>query len=397
MMKNKNHKGLKIIIVSSWPPKQCGIATFSQDLRDAVLKYDNTAIVYITAINDIGKKYEYESIVKSEIDQENLDSLDKAAQYINESGADVVSLQHEFGIWGGFEGEFISYFLKKLKIPVVTSLHTVPMITTAKRRENRIRMIKLMAKYSKKTVVVIDEAKKQFMGEYKIPANKVEVIPHGAPDMEFVEAEKGKEKIGLSGKKVITTYGLGSPSKGNDYVIEAMSKILARHPEAVYQILGRPHPTSVQAKEFYQKIEQRVKELGLEKNVLFVKKYLSAEEIIMYLQATDIYITPFIIPEQVSSGTLSYAVVAGRCVVSTHYAHANEMLADGRGVFIEMKNSDDIAEKINDLFDHPEEIKKKQRLAYEYGRRFTWPKVAEKYYEAFGEAAGKRKKQKGCF
>lgn len=388
----KDAKGLKIIIVSSWPPKQCGIATFAQDVRDAVLKYDNTAIINIAAINDIRKKYEYESVVKCEIDQESLDSLDKAAKYINESGADVVSLQHEFGIWGGFDGEFVIYFLKKLKIPVVISLHTVSLVKTAKRREDRIRMIKLMAKYSKKIAVVIEEAKKQLNKEYSIPANKIEVIPHGAPDIEFVEAEKGKEKIGLVGKKVITTYGLGSPNKGNDYVIEAMPKILARHPEAIYQILGRPHPASVQAKEFYQKIEQRVKELGLEKNVLFVKKYLSNEEIIKYLQATDIYITPFTVPEQVSSGTLSFAVVAGRCVVSTHYAHANEMLKDGRGVFIEMKDSDDIAEKVNNLFDNPEEIKKKQKLAYEYGRRFTWPKVAEKYYEVFGEAAGKRKK-----
>lgn len=387
----QNKKGLKIIIISSWPPKQCGIATFAQDVRDAVMKHDNTAIVYIAAINDIGKKYEYESIVKCEIDQENLDSLDRAARYINESGADVVSLQHEFGIWGGFEGAFVDYFLKKLKIPVVTSLHTVPMIQTAKRRENRIRLIKLMAKHSRKTVVVIEEAKKQLNREYKIPANKIEVIPHGAPDMEFMEAEKGKEKIGLIGKKVIATFGLINPNKGIDYVIEAMPKILERHPEAVYQILGRSHPASIQAQEFYKKIQQRVKDLKLGNSVLFINKYLYIDEIIKYLQGSDIYITPYIVPEQVSSGTLSYAVVAGRCIVSTHYAHANEMLSDGRGVFVEMKNSDDIAEKINNLFDNPEEIKKKQKLAYEYGRRFTWSKVAEKYYEIFGEAAGKKK------
>lgn len=389
-MKN-DKKGLKIILVASWPPKQCGIATFAEDLRTAILKYDNTSVVNIAAINDIGKKYEYESIVKCDIDQEDLDSLDKAARYINESGADVVSLQHEFGIWGGFDGEFVSYFLKKIKIPVVASLHTVPLIKTAKRRENRIKLIRLMAKYSKKTIVVIDEAKKQLSGEYKIPANKIEVVPHGAPEMEFMEAEKGKEKVGLTGKKVISTFGLLGPSKGIDYVIEAMPKIIAGHPDAVYQILGRPHPTNLQAQEFYKKIQQRVKDLKLENSVLFVNKYLSIEEIIKYLQATDIYITPYIVPEQVSSGTLSYAVVAGRCVVSTHYAHANEMLKDGRGVFIEMRNSDDIAEKINNLLDHPEEIKKKQKLAYEYGRRFTWPKVAERYFEVFSEAAGKKK------
>lgn len=388
----ENNKGLKIVLVSSWPPKQCGIATFAEDLRAAILKFDNTSIVNIAAINDIRKKYEYESVVKCEIDQENLDSLDKAARYINESGADVVSLQHEFGIWGGFEGEFVSYFLKKLKMPVVVSLHTVPLINTAKRRENRIRLIKLMAKFSKKTIVVIDEAEKQLADEYKIPVKKIETIPHGAPDMEFVEAEKGKEKIGLGGKKVISTFGLITPSKGFEYAIEAMPKILAKHPEAVYQILGRPHPTNNQAQGYYQKIQQRAKELKLENNIIFVNKYLSIEEIIKYLQGTDIYITPYVVPEQVSSGTLSYAVVAGRCVVSTRYAHANEMLKDGRGVFIEMKNSDDIAEKINNLFDNPEEIKKKQKLAYEYGRRFTWPKVAEKYYKVFSEAAGKRKK-----
>lgn len=388
---NKKKKGVKIILVSSWPPKQCGIATFAEDLRNAILRYDNTSIVNIAAINDIRKKYEYEAVVKCEIDQENLDSLDKAARYINESGAEVVSLQHEFGIWGGFEGEFVAYFLKKLKIPVVASFHTVPMIKTAKRRKNRIRLIKLMAKYSKKTVVVIKEAKNQLNEEYGISAKKIEVIPHGAPDMEFVEAEKGKGKLGLSGKKVMATFGLINPNKGINYVIEAMPKILAHHPDAVYQILGRPHPASIQAKEFYKKIEQRVKELGLENSILFVNKYLSIEEIIKYLQATDIYITPYLVPEQVSSGTLSFAVVAGRCVVSTHYAHANEMLKDGRGVFIEMKNSDDIAEKVNNLFDHPEEIRKKEKLAYEYGRKFTWPKVAERYFEVFSEATGKKK------
>jgi glycosyltransferase involved in cell wall biosynthesis len=389
MKKSIQSKGLKIILVSSWPPKQCGIATFAEDLRDAILRHDSTSIVNTVAINDIGGKYKYESVVKCEIDQESLDSLDNVARYINESGADVVSLQHEFGIWGGFEGEFVGYFLKKLKIPVVTSLHTVPLVKTAKRRENRIRLIKLMAKYSKKTVVVIEKAKKQLTNEYKIPAKKIEVIPHGASDMEFVEAEIGKEKIGLSGKKVISTFGLINPNKGIDYIIEAMPKILVKHPDAIYQILGRPHPASIQAKEFYKKIEQKVKELNLEKNVLFVNKYLSTEEIIKYLQATDIYITPYLVPEQVSSGTLSYAVVAGRCVVSTHYAHANEMLKDGRGVFIEMKDSNDIAVKVNNLFDHPEEIRKKEKLAYEYGRRFTWPKVAERYLAVFSEASGK--------
>jgi len=382
-------KGLKILFVASWTPKQCGIGTFAQDLRSTILKYDNTSLAYVVAINDIGKKYEYEPVVKCEIDQEDLDSLDKAARYINESGADVVSVQHEFGIWGGFEGEFVSYFLKRLKIPVITSFHTVPLIKTAKRRENRIRLIRSMAKYCKKIVVVIEEAKNQLNKEYGIPVKKIAVIPHGAPDMEFIETENGKEKAGLSGKKVISTFGLISPNKGIDYVIEAMPKILAKHPAAVYQILGRPHPASAQAKEFYKKIEQRVKDLNLENNVLFVNKYLSIEEIIKYLQATDIYITPYLVPEQVSSGTLSYAVVAGRCVISTHYAHANEMLKDGRGVFVEMKNSDDIAEKVNHLFDHPEEIRQKEKLAYEYGRKFTWPKVAEKYFEAFSEAAGK--------
>lgn len=391
MKKSNNSEGLKILFVASYPPKQCGIGTFTEDIRRAILEYDKRSAAYVVAINDTGKKYEYGPVVKYEIDQEELESLDAAARYINESGADIVSIQHEFGIWGGIYGEFIKYFIKKIKIPIVVTLHTIPITETARMRETKIRLIKIMAKYSKKIIVVIEDAKKLLVKECKISANKIEVIPHGAPDMEFILAEKGKEKVGLSGKKVMTTFGLITATKGIDYVIEAMPKILERHPDVIYQILGRHHQTIVQAKEYYQKLQQRVKDLKLEKNVLFVNKFLSIEEVIQSLQATDIYITPYTVPEQVSSGTLSYAIMAGKCAVSTHYAYADEILKDGLGVFIEMKNSDDIAEKINYLFDHPEEIKEKGKTAYEYGRRLTWPKVAEKYYEVFSEAAGKKK------
>lgn len=389
MKKNNLTKGLKIVFVASWPPKQCGIGTFAEDLKKAITNYDNTALANVVAINDIRKKYEYSPTVKCEIDQESLDSLDSAARYINESGADVVSIQHEFGIWGGFEGEFVLYFLKKLKVPAVVSLHTVPLVKTAKRRENRIRLIRAMAKYSKKIAVVIDEAEKQMRTEYKIPAQKIEVIPHGAPEIDLVDREKAKSALGLSGKKVISTFGLINPNKGIDFMIEAMPSILKKHPGVIYQILGRAHPASTPAQEFYKKIQARVKELKLENNVSFVNKYLSTEEIIKYLQATDIYITPYTVPEQVSSGTLTYAVVAGKCVISTPYAHAREILKDGRGDFIEMKSSAAIAEKINYLFDHPEEIKKKEKLAYKYGKNLTWPKVAERYYSLFCEAVGK--------
>ncbi len=387
--------GLKIVFVSSWPPRQCGIGTFTQDLCNAILKYNNKSLAFVAAINDIGSEYDYESIVKCEIEQENLDSLDRAARYINESGAGVVSIQHEFGIWGGSDKEFIGYFLKKIKIPTVTTLHTVPLTINAKKRESRIRLIRLMARYSKKIVVNIDYARKQLHNEYGIPEKKIAVIPHGAPDIEFINPETGKQKIGLAGKKVISTFGLITSTKGIEFVIEAMPEILKKHPDTIYQILGMPHPilgrhhpVSSSAKNYYQNLENCVKQLKLEGNVLFVNRYLTINEIIKYLQATDIYITPYLVPEQVSSGTLTYAVAAGKCVVSTRYAHANELLKDERGIFVEMKNSDAIAKTINYLLDHPEEIKNKMRQNYEYGRNFTWAQVAEKYFSVFNEVLG---------
>lgn len=376
-------RGLKIIFVSSWPPKQCGIGTFTQDLRTAILEYSKNSIAFVAAINDIRNKYDYESIVKCEIDQENLESLDRAARYINESGADVVSVQHEFNIWGGFDGEFIVYFLKKIKIPVITTLHTIPLVKSAKRRKNKIRLIKLIAKYSKKMVVNIEYAKKQLNNEYGIPDKKIAIIPHGAPDIEFVAPETVKQKIGLAEKKVISTFGLITPAKGIKFVIEAMPKILKKHPDAIYQILGRTHPFSSSAKIYYQNLENRVKQLKLGSNVFFVNKYLTIEEIIKYLQVTDVYITPYTSPEQVSSGTLSYAVTSGRCVVSTHYAHADELLKNGVGIFVETKNSDAIAKTINYLLDHPEEIKNKMKQSYEQGRNFTWTRVSKEYFSIF--------------
>lgn len=390
MKKNNSPKGLKILFVASWPPKQCGIGTFAEDIRNAILEYNKSSAAFVIAINDPGKKYEYGPVVKYEIDQEELDSLDRAARYINESGADVVSIQHEFGIWGGIYGEFIKYFIKKIKIPMVVTLHTVPLAETARMRETKIRLIRIMAKYSKKIIVVIDEAKKQMEKEYGISGKKVEVIPHGAPKIDFVDQESVKPELGLKDKKVIATFGLLNSNKGIDYVIEAMPKIIARHPNTVYQILGRPHPTNVSAQKFYQKIQDRVRELKLENNVIFVNRFLKIEEIIKYLQATDIYITPYLVPEQASSGTLTYAVVAGRCCVSTEYAHARDLLGKGRGEFVEMRNSGAIAERINHLFDHPEEIKRMEKLTYEYGKDFSWPKVAEKYFKAFSEAAKKK-------
>lgn len=383
--------GLKIIFVASWPPKQCGIATFTQDLRKAVLKYSTESVGFIVAINDIRKRYEYDASVKCEIDQENLDSLDKAVRYINESGADVVSIQHEFGIWGGFDGEFVKYFIKKIKMPVVTTLHTVPLLKSAKRRENRVRLIKAMAKYSAKVTVMIEWAKEQLQNEYGIPQNKIEIVPHGAPFVEPAYSARAKEEFGFVGKKIISTFGLISPNKGINFVVEAMPKILKKHPDAVYLILGQPHPASPQAKIYHNKLKQLVNKLNLKKRVLFVDRYLKTEEVIKYLQATDIYITPYLVPEQVSSGTLTFAVVAGKCIVSTSYAHAKELLKKGWGTFVEMASSEAISKAINYLLDHPKEINKKGELAYKFGQNLVWPKIGGKYFKVLGDAVNKGK------
>lgn len=380
-------KDLKILYLSSFFPRQCGIANFTQSLMEAIRKLNLSTFQKVIAVNERGEKVKYSPKVVFEIEKEKLESYEKAAAYINESGADLFCLQHEYNLFGGFDGIFVLKILAGVKIPIVSSLHTIPVIKDSKRRGYRLKILKKIAQFGKYIIVTAEIGKDTLVKECKVPARKIITIYHGAPDVSYIlseEREKIKEKFNIKGRFVVSTYGLLSSGKGIDYGIEAIGKLSKSYPEILYLIIGESHPAK---REEYPLFELKVKKLKIKNNVLFINKYLSEKEIIDYLRLTDIYLMPSLTKTQISSGTLSYAMAAGTCVLSTPFVYAKELIGKDRGFFIDLADTKSIVKVISNLIENPERIEKTRKKAYEFARRFTWPEVAKKYLEVFSKAA----------
>jgi len=371
---------MKIAFIATYPPRECGIGTFTNNLLDSVLQTKKAGKgnfeAFVVAVDDHNLSYDYPHEVKLNIRQERQEDYLKAAKYINLSGADICILQHEFGIYGGQNGVYILPLLHRLEIPIMVTLHTVLKTPTY----NEKAILQEIGKMAQIIVVMSLKAIEFLVDIYDVPREKIAIIEHGVPDIKFSPA-KSKEKFKLENKKVLLTFGFIGRNKGIETVINALPDVIKRHPDVVYIILGKTHPNVLRhsGEEYRIFLMRLVKNLKLENQVLFLNQFIAVEDLFKYLAATDIYITPYLNESQITSGTLSYAVGVGAAVLSTPYWHAAELLAEGRGRLFDFGNSRQLSSTINELLDHPAELNNLKKTALEYGRNFTWPKTGEKY------------------
>lgn len=373
---------MKIAYIGTYPPRECGIGTFTQNLFAAMtnrgkdVRKQHEGIVI--AMDDQEGSYDYPKEVQLTIRQEQQGDYLEAARFINLSGADVCILEHEFGIFGGQNGVYILPLLHRLEIPLIVTLHTV--LNNPSYNEKAI--LKEICKMAAGIVVMTHKAVEFLKEIYKVPAEKIRLIEHGVPDLKFNHATV-KKQFKLESKKVLLTFGFISRNKGIETVIRALPAVVAKYPETVYIILGKTHPAVLRhAGEEYRIFLLRLaKNLKLEKHVLFLNEFIEQEELFQYLYASDIYITPYLNEAQITSGTLSYAVGAGTAVISTPYWHAEELLAGGRGCLFNFNDPAALSEILIDLLDHPDKLKSLRNKAYTYGQEITWPKSGAKYNE----------------
>lgn len=374
-------KAIRTIYVSSYIPRRCGIATYTKDLTNAINLLNPYALAEIMAINRPGETLDYPWEVKFKISQDDLTTYLQAADYINQSGADLVLLQHEFGLFGGHCGEYLIPFVESIKRPLVTTFHTV----VSDPDSDWGSILKRLIKKSKAIVVMMKKIREKLIDEYGAPSKKIVVVPHGTPDLPFSPTDKFKKKKRIAGRLVLGNINLLSESKGIEYALGAVSLIAKKYPNVLYLIIGQTHPVVIQneGEKYRNFLKKKVKKLGINQNVRFVNEYISLDELIDWLKAIDIYITPYLQPQQSASGALAYAIGAGKPCVSTPYLYAQEVLSDGRGVLVPFRDSKSIAEAVITLGENAEKREEIEKKAYEYGRLMTWPNVALQHLDLF--------------
>ncbi|MGI6207174.1 MAG: glycosyltransferase family 4 protein [Anaerolineae bacterium] len=333
----------------------------------------------VCAVNDWPASYRYGKEVQFTIEDAQRPSYRSAARRINNSGADLVSIQHEYGIFRGDDGEYLLDFIDALKLPLVTTLHTV-----LSKPEGHFKSVtKAIINASDAVVVLAQNAKQLLVSTCDAPPGKIHYIPHGIPDVAWSPEvlQLRKAELGLSGRLVVSTFGLIGPGKGIEYALDAMAAATQQHPEILYLIIGRTHPTIVrnEGEAYRERLIQRCQELGIENNVSFVNRYLTLRELILYLQATDVYLMPYLDPEQIVSGTMAYAVGAGKPTIATPFAYAKEVLANGRGVVVPFRNSEAIAGALVSLAEDEYLRLDMAAKAYAYTRSWVWREVGRQY------------------
>lgn len=378
----------RIAFVGNYLPRECGIATFTTDLCSALAVEYGSARLFAIPVNDPESSYEYPEQVRLEITQDDLASYERAADFLNFNGNDLVCLQHEYGIYGGVAGRHILTMLRRLKMPIVTTLHTVLREPDAHQRA----VLEEIAQLSDRLVVMSDLGS-QLLGEvYAIPSGKIDVIPHGVPDLPFMDPNYFKDKFGTEGKSVLLTFGLLSPNKGIENVILALPAVLARHPNVTYIVSGvtHPHIRKRDGERYREELQMLATRLGVSDHLIFNNRFISNEELVEHVGAADIYITPYQQEAQVVSGTLAIAFGAGKAIISTPYWHAKELLAEKRGVIVPFGRSDAIAEAILALLENDAERHAMRKRAYLHSRGTTWPKTAHAYMSSFQRARFER-------
>lgn len=377
-------------MVGSYIPRRCGIATFTHDIATAIAGNGTLAapstggVVSIVAMNDHDGEYAYGPEVLIEIHQQRREDYRNAADVLNTSRIDVICLQHEYGLFGGDCGDYLFEFLDRLQKPVVTTLHSVVSEPSPMQKE----VLQRIGKRSSTVIVMANRAKMLLTEVYGVESDRIRLIPHGVPDVPFGDTEPFKERFGLSGRPMILTFGLLGPGKGIETVLEALGKVAPDHPDVAYIVLGVTHPSiKRESGELYRiGLERRAVELGIQENVFFHNRYVSNEDLREYLQAADIYITPYRQKEQITSGTLAYALACGKAIISTPYWHAQELLINGRGRLVEFDDTDGFAASIRELIEDDGKRNAIRKAAYDFGRAMVWPRVAEQYISTLEHA-----------
>src|SRR4030043_1243845 len=378
---------MKLAYIGTYPPRECGIGTFTMNLYNSMImntagrqagnKTMNASIEgFVVALNDHEQTYDYPEEVKLTIRQEHQRDYLSAVKFINLSGADLCILEHEFGIFGGQNGVYILSLLHRLEIPLIVTLHTI--IKTPSYNEKAVLVE--ICKMASKIVVMSHKAIEFLTTIYNVDKRKIEYIEHGVPDIQFSKSQSKKE-FHLENKKVLLTFGFIGRNKGIETVIKALPKVVEKHPDVIYIVLGKTHPNILRhsGEEYRIFLMRLVKSLQLEKHVMFLNEFIDEQDLFKYLSASDIYITPYLSEAQITSGTLSYAVGVGSAVISTPYWHAAELLAEGRGRLFNFNDSNNLTFTITELLDKPEELDELKRKAHDYGQKITWPKTGEKY------------------
>jgi len=383
----------RICFVSSFPPRKCGIATFTKALIEEIDKLKVFGMSGVIAVNEPEASYNYDERVKFEIQQNGHRTYRQAAEFLNNSRFVLSDLQHEFGLWGGKWGEYILTYLEGLDVPNVTTFHTVldrNVMVCSDYPEEKIRQVVTgIAEMSARTIVMTKRSRRILMEEYGIPSRKVRVISHGVPSVDPAAGPRAKAFLGLSGKLVLLTCGLIGRGKGIEYVIKALPKLIKEEPRIIYLIVGETHPEvkKREGESYRNYLGNLVKDLGLTKYVRFDNRYLSERELTTYLEAADIYLAPYLDESQSSSGTLSYAMGSGTPVIATPFVHALEALGRGRGILCRFRDPESIADAIIKLL-NPHRRRVMGRRAYEYAAKRTWSMIAEEYVRVFKQCIG---------
>jgi glycosyltransferase involved in cell wall biosynthesis len=379
----------RIAVIGNYLPRHCGIATFTTDLCEAISAEYGTARLLALPVNDTEQGYDYPARVRWALTQDDVASYEEAARFLNFNNIDMVCLQHEYGIFGGEAGSHILHLLRGLKMPVVTTLHTV----LREPDPNQLRVMEEIAELSDR-VIVMSQLSSQFLQEiFKVPESKIDMVPHGVPDLPFLDPNFYKDRFGVEGKAVLLTFGLLSPNKGIENVIQALPQILSRHKNVVYIVAGATHPHILRREgdKYRASLQALAKAEGVEEQVIFHDRFATPEEMAEFIGAADIYITPYRHEAQVVSGTLAYALGAGKAIISTPYWHAMELLDGRRGALVPFQNPDAIAQKTIELLDTPAIRHAMRKRAYLFAREMIWKRVAQGYMESFSRVRSDRK------
>jgi glycosyltransferase involved in cell wall biosynthesis len=374
----------KIAFLGDYLPRKCGIATFTTDLRCAVAAEFPAMQCLVVPINDLAGGYDYPAEVRFEIAEQDLPSYLRAADFLNITDVDVICVEHEFGIFGGPAGSHVLALLRELRMPIVTTLHTVLREPNPEQRRVMRDLVRLSTR-----LVVMSERGREFLREvYQAPAAKIDLIPHGIPDMPFADPNYFKDEFGVAGKQVLLTFGLLSPNKGIEYALRALPDILREFPNVVYIVLGQTHPNLLrdEGEAYRLSLERLAKDLRVQKHVVFFNRFVELEELMRFIGAADIYLTPYLTEAQITSGTLAYAFGAGNAVVSTPYWHAAELLTAERGKLVPFRDAKAIAAAVVELLRDEALRHSMRKHAYQLGRDMVWSRVAQLYLKSFGQA-----------
>ena len=384
----RNSEIQKIAFVGDYLPRKCGIATFTYDLCTSIATQYPGSDCFVVPVNDLPQGYEYPAEARFEIEEQEVNSYLRAADFLNFANTDIVSLQHEYGIFGGPSGSHVLRLMRDLRTPIVTTLHTV----LQEPSPDQHRVLGQVAELSAR-LIVMSERRRSFLRDiYDVPEAKIDLIAHGIPDMPFVDPNFYKDQFGVEGKLVALTFGLLSPNKGIEVMLKAMPAILEEFPNFFYIVLGATHPNLLreQGERYRISLERLAKDLGIKQNVSFYNRFVNINELIEFIGMADIYITPYLNPAQITSGTLAYAFGCGKSVVSTPYWYAEELLGDGRGVLVPFGDSAAMAREICELLRDESRRHSMRKKAYLLGRGMIWSQVAHLYMESFHRARRSR-------